>query len=92
MQFTQVLAKLAEVGLGLFQFRDLCRFQQGAYFLLKVVTEAAQLLLTLGAAGLQLLPFGRLRQAIAPTVKQLGRAAEKAAVGQQLLQGAACFR
>src|SRR3990167_1065158 len=85
----QALAELIEVGLCLLQLCDLRRLEQGAHLLFKLITEAAQLLLTCAAAGLQLLPLGRLRQAIALTAEQLGRAAEKATVGQQLLQGAA---
>ena len=61
-----------------------------AHLFVEVVAELAQPELTFAAGRFQLLPLGGLRQAVAGA-QQLGRAAEEAAVGEDLAQGGVGF-
>ena len=87
MQLAQLLADLLDVGLAGVQLVAPLRAQQGQQLVVELVVELTQVRLALAAGLLQMLPFAGLRQAVA-AVEQLRRAAEEAAVGQQLLQGA----
>ena len=90
MQLAQVLAELLQVALAGLYLGQQRRFQQVAHLFVEVVAELAQPELTFAAGRFQLLPLGGLRQAVA-SAQQLGRAAEEAAVGEDLAQGGVGF-
>ena len=82
-----MFANLFDVGFSRCNFSGAGRLQQAAHFLVQVSGQAQQLLLALTAFGLEHFPLPGLGQAVAIAAEQLGRAAEKAAAGENFLQG-----
>src|SRR5690606_26273641 len=87
VQPPQPLPDRPEIALSTLDLHPPLGLQQPPQLLVELTGQVVQLLLTLTAAGFEAAAFGGLGQAVA-LVEQFGRAAEEAAVAQQLFDGA----